>query len=185
MKRGWGFISIILFLFHIRSGTSCCFAPVCYSVIIQVFFCVFLKYGVTKTRRILDRLADPINGTLTWVLSAVVGSHGAHCGLLIHWENKVLFMALLGQIHIFLNAPNLYWTWHWMNLCCATLGISKRTEYVFLRDLHRFECAFLDSSWVRFTIRSFTDAGTTEYWIYTLLRSQRNDWSTLLCWIRL
>ncbi len=52
-------------------------------------------------------------------------------------------MALLGQIHIFLNVPNLYWTSHWMKLCCATLGISKWTEYVFPMTRDRFDCIWI------------------------------------------
>lgn len=137
-----------------------------------------------KSLRFSDGSADQTNGTLKEVLSAVVGRHGAPCGLLIHWENKVLFMALLSQIHIFLNVPNLYWTWHWVNLCYATLGISKRTEYVFPRDFDRFD-SFLDSSWVWFTIRSFTDTGTAKYWMkrhkQKKIYPKIIDSNTLLC----
>lgn len=70
-------------------------------------------------------------------------------------------MALLGQIHIFLNVPNLYWTSHWMKLCCATLGISKRTEYVFRMDSDRFVC-----TWILFRLfLSFLDTEKARYWV--------------------
>lgn len=121
----------------------------------------FSKDSKTKSWRFSDGSVHLTTGTLTQVLSAVVGSHGTYCGLLIHWENKVLFMALLGQIHIFLNVPNLYWTSHWMKLCCATLGISKRTEYVFRMDSDRFVC-----TWILFRLfLSFLDTEKARYWV--------------------
>lgn len=174
VKRGWGFISIFGFKFYPlpfvpfhtgsrSTGRTALVLLQCYHIFFSFGF-VFFKDGETKSWRFSDGSADQTTGTSTQVLSAVDGSHGTYCGLLIHWENKILFMALLGQIHIFLNVPNLYWTSHWMKLCCATLGISKRTEYVFSPFWLHLN-PFLGASWVWFSIRSFIDTEKARYWI--------------------
>lgn len=57
------------------------------------------------------------------------------CGLLIIWENKILFMALLGQINNCLPAVDLYFTYTFTDIIISNMALNNSSEMSFIWDV--------------------------------------------------